>query len=151
MIAPLLVALTCAATPIHYEPLPQSGSLSSIPWVQGVPLRHGIFGVLFGYDTELGGNFALYTHGQSPHGHIEKVLWIVRNRYAAGRVVIRGREIGGTASFRQSFLEVGDVSPEPAKGYEYASNVKLPHAGCWRLNVQSGRAKATFVVQGFNW
>src|SRR5262249_24517449 len=77
MIAPLLAPLTCAATAIHYEPLPQSGSLRGIPWVQGTPLRRGFFGVLFAYDAELGPSFALYTHGESPHGHIEKILWIV--------------------------------------------------------------------------
>ena len=53
MIAALVAALTCAATPIHFEPLPQSGSLSGIPWVQGTPHRRGIFGVLYGYDAEL--------------------------------------------------------------------------------------------------
>jgi len=151
MIAALLAALACAATPIHYEPLPQSGSLSGIPWVQGSPVRHGIFGILFGYDAELGTNFAFYTHGISPDGRVQKVLWIVRNRYAAGSIVIRGREIGGTATFRNRFWEVGDASAEPAKGYEYSSHINLPHAGCWRLNVQSGRAKATFVVRGVDW
>jgi hypothetical protein len=126
--------------------------LSEIPWVQGSPLRHGFFGVLFAYDKELGTNFALYTHGQSPHGHIEKVLWIVRNRYAGGWLTVRGHEIGGTATFRQRFKEVADASAEPAAGHEFASNVVLPHDGCWRLDVQSGRrAKATVVVEGFDW
>jgi hypothetical protein len=152
MIAALLASLTCAATPIHYETLPRSGSLNGIPWVQGSPLRRGFFGLLYAYDKELGPNFALYTRGQSPHGHIEKVLWIVRNRYAGGWLTVRGHEIGGTATFRQRFKEVIDASEEPAVGHEFASNVVLPDAGCWRLTVQSGRrAKATFIVEGFDW
>jgi hypothetical protein len=151
MIAALLAALACPATPIHYEPLARSGSLSGIPWVQGTPLRHGFFGVLYAYDQELGAKFALYTRGQSPHGHIEKVLWIVRNRNAGGWLTVRGREIGGSGTFRQRFAEVRDASDQPAVGHEFASDVNLPYAGCWRLTVQSRRAKATFIVEGFDW
>jgi len=147
MIAALPAAISCAATPIHFEALPQGGSLSGLPWVQGVPHRRGIFGMLFGYDGELGTSFALFTHGESPRGHSTKLLRIVRNRYAGGQIVLRGRELGGTATFRQWFGEVWDASAQPAKGHEYASIVNLPQAGCWRLDVKSGRARATFVVQ----
>jgi hypothetical protein len=146
MITALVAALTCAATPIHYEPLAHSGSLRGIPWVQGTPRRRGVFGMFFGYDAELGPRFALYTHGMSPHGHAEKVLWIIRNRYGSGQIEIRGRELGGAGTFRQRFTEVHDASSEPAKGHEFASIIDLPAAGCWQLVVGLGRSRATLVV-----
>jgi hypothetical protein len=151
MIAALFAALACAATPLHGEPLPWSGSLSSLPWVQGSPARRGIFGMVFGLDRELedpaAPTFALYAHGVSPHGHTTKVLWLVRSRYASWRFLLRGRDLATGAAFRQTFYEVQDANPRPAIAREYASIVKLPHAGCWRLDARSGRARASFVVR----
>jgi hypothetical protein len=146
MIAALVAALTCAATPIHYEPLAHSGSLRAIPWVQGTPRRRGVFGMLFGYDAELGTLFAFYTHGVSPHGHAEKVLWIIRNRNASGQIEIRGRRLDGPGTVRQRFSQVQDASAQPARGREYASIIDLPSAGCWRLTVDMGLARATLLL-----
>jgi hypothetical protein len=146
MIAALVAALACAPTPIHYEPLARSGALRGMPWVQGTPRRRGVFGVLFGYHAELGTLFAFYTHGVSPRGSAEKVLWIVRNRNASGQIEIRGRELGGAGTFRQRFSEVHDASAQPAKGREYASIIDLPSAGCWRLTVDLGVTRATLDI-----
>ena len=112
----------------------------------GAPGKRGVFGMLFGYDAELGTLFAFYTHGVSPHGHAEKVLWLIRNRHASGQIEIRGRQLDGAGTFRQRFSQVQDASPQPAKGREYASIIDLPAAGCWRLTVDMGLARATLVV-----
>jgi hypothetical protein len=150
VIAALLAAAVCAATPVHGEPLPQSGSLSSLHWVQATPRRAGIVGMLFAYDPSLGPRFALWAHGHEPKpgGRNMKVLWIVRNVHAGGLLVIRGRRLDARGSFRQQFGAVSDASAQPAKGSEFASIVDLPSGGCWSLDVRSGGAHGTFVVRG---
>ena len=83
--------------------------------------------------------FALWPHGNTPTGGATKVLWIVRNVHAGLSIVVRGRELGSTATFRQTFPTVGAA--------QYPSIVKLPHVGCWQLDVASGGARGTFVVE----
>ena len=86
--------------------------------------------------------FSLWTKGQGPNGLATKILWEVRNIHAGRVVSLRGREIGGTTTFRQAFSTVG--------GRQYPSIVKLPHAGCWQLDVASGTAKGSLVVLAFD-
>jgi len=150
-LAAAALAGSCPATPVHGEPLPQSGMLSGLRWVQATPHRAGIVGMLFGYDPRLedpaAPTFALWAHGEAPEGWSTKILWIVRNVGVTGEIAIHGRELGGAATFRQSFSSVRDISAQPAKGYEYASIVNLPHGGCWRLTVSTGRAHGTLIVK----
>jgi hypothetical protein len=138
--AAVLASALCAATPVHGEPFPQSGnSLSALRWVQATPHRAGIVGMLFA-DTKTP-TFSLWTKGQGPNGLATKILWRVRNVHAGLVVSLHGRELGGTATFRQVFSTVGER--------QYPSIVKLPHAGCWQLDVASGTAKGTVVVLAF--
>jgi hypothetical protein len=138
ILATLLAAVTCAATPVHGEPLPQSGSLSSLRWVQATPHRAGVVGMLFA-DTGTP-TFSLWTRGRGPNGVATKVLWIVRNVHAGLVLRLRGSALGGTTTFRQTF---------PVTGVrQYPSIVKLPHAGCWRLDLATGSARATLLVLG---
>ena len=152
MLAPLVLAAVCAATPVHGEPLPQSGALSSVKWVQATPHRAGIVGMLAAFDETIAGvppHFALWAGGHAPGGGPnQKILWIVRNvgLDLDGRITIRGRELGGKAAFRQQFTVVTDSSAQPAKGTEYASIIVIPHAGCWRLDVSTGRVKGWLIV-----
>jgi hypothetical protein len=157
MIAPLLAALalgaSCAATPVHGEPLPHSGSLlAQLPWVQATPSHAGIVGMLFAYDpaleTGLGRpEFALWARGAAPGGWSTKILWIVRNVHVTNVLTIRGSEIGGTGRFAQHFGIVFDHSPERTAGRMYASIVRIPSGGCWRLDVASGRVRGSLVVR----
>jgi hypothetical protein len=150
-LAALIASVACAATPVHGEALPQSGSLSGTKWVQASPHRSGIVGMLFAYDAKISGDpprFSLWAGGAAPSpGPNQKILWIVRNTHAATSIVVRGFEIGGMDGFKQHFNEVGDASAKPAKGREYASIVNVPHAGCWRLAVSTGGAQGSFTVQ----
>ena len=153
MIAPLAAAvaaaLACPATPVHGEPLPQSGTLSSLKWVQATPRRAGIVGILFGYDGRLVDparpTFALWTRGVAPEGWHTKVLWNIRNRHAGNDVAIRGRRLDAPGRFAQRFHAVG--TDGSARGSFYASIVELPAAGCWRLDVGSGGARGTLVLR----
>jgi hypothetical protein len=157
MIAPFLAAValagSCAATPVHGEPLPQSGSLlAQLPWVQATPSRAGIVGMLFGYDPKLETGlerpeFALWARGVAPAGWSTKILWIIRNVHATAAITIRGSELGGRGRFRQEFRIVFDHSPERTAGRMYASIVRIPAAGCWRLDVSSGRVRGSLVVR----
>jgi len=151
MLAALVAAAVCAATPEHGEPLPQSGALSSVKWVQATPHRAGIVGLLAAFDEKTAGTpprFGLWAGGRAPGGGPnQKILWIVRNVGLDAYITIRGRELGGTATFRQQFTVVTDGSSQPAKGTEYASIIVIPHAGCWRLDVSTGRAKGSLIVK----
>jgi hypothetical protein len=148
MLAALLAAAACTATPVHGEPLPRSGTLSQLKWVQATPRRAGIVGMLFAYDAQIAGEpprFALWAGGTAPPpGPNQKILWVIRNRGQEGLLTVRGREVGGTDTFTQRFGSVGAADPA---GTLYASIVSAPHAGCWRLDVSSGRVKGSLVVQ----
>jgi hypothetical protein len=150
-LAALLASVACAATPVHGEPLPKSGSLSQLKWVQATPRRAGIVGMLFAYDAKIAGEppvFSLWAGGKAPPpGPSQKILWIVRNTHAHGALVVRGRQLGHPVSFQASFMRVYDASAKPAEGLEYASIIEVPNAGCWRLDVATGGAKGSLVVQ----
>src|SRR5205814_5351555 len=104
--AAILASALCAATPVHGEPLQQSGSLSSLRWVQATPHRAGIVGLLFA-DTRTP-TFSLWTKGEGPNGLATKILWEVRNVHGGRVVSLRGHELGGATTFRQTFSTVGD-------------------------------------------
>ncbi len=153
-VAASALATACPATHVHREALPRSGDLSHLAWVQATPRRAGIVGVLFGTEPKFvdvpNPVFTLYAHGRSPTGYATKILWIIRNSHAGGRVDVRGRQLDGRAVFFDRFSEVSDASPHPAAGHEYASIIDLPAAGCWRLTVDSStdrRVRGTLVVR----
>jgi hypothetical protein len=149
MLAAALVSLVCAATPVHGEALPKSGGLSQLKWVQATPHRAGLVGMLFAFDEGISGvppRLTLWAGGKAPgKGPNQKILWVIRNQGETPTIVVRGTQIGGTGGrFRQEFHAVGGTEPE---GTAYASIVNVPHAGCWRLDVASGRIKGSVVVQ----
>jgi hypothetical protein len=147
---------SCSGTPVHLEPLPASGGLSKLPWVQALAHRAGIVGLIFGYDPKLQTDvarptFALWTGGVAPAGGpAMKVLWIVRNPHAAIDLVVRGQKIGGRRSFVVARGVIAqDASSAPAQGFEYPSIVNIPSPGCWRLTVRSGAVVGSLVVAAY--
>ena len=130
--------MICPATPVHPETLPIAGAPANVPWVQATPHRAGIVGVLFAYDGAP--TFDLWTNGLGPNGQATKILWVIRNVHAALNVVVRGHDLGGPATFRQSFPVAG------GHGAMYPSIVVIPSAGCWRLDVSSGGARGSLIV-----
>ena len=146
---PLLASLVCAATPVHGEPLPKSGSLSQLKWVQATPHRAGIVGMLWAFDADISGDpprLTLWAGGKAPGtGPSQKILWVIRNRGETATITVRGTQIGGSGTtFKQEFHAVGAPDPE---GSLYASIVNVPQSGCWRLDLSSGRVKGSLVVQ----
>ena len=146
MLAALLAAAACAATPVHAAPFPNaSAGLAQLKWVQAAPKKAGLVGMLFGYDARLVDPqrpaFALWAGGKAPEGWNTKVLWLVPIGRGDRSMVIRGRSLDGSGgSFMQSFVRAGG-------GGGYPSIVELPSAGCWRLDVSSGGVKGAFVVK----
>jgi hypothetical protein len=148
ILAAALVSLACAATPVHGAPFPKSGGLSQLKWVQATPHRAGLVGMLWAFDADISGDpprLTLWAGGKAPGtGPNQKILWVIRNRGEAPTIVVRGTQVGGTDRFVQRFHAVGATEPQ---GTSYASIVNVPHAGCWRLDVSSGRVKGSLVVQ----
>jgi len=101
---------------------------------------------LFAYGTTLRqrspARAALFTGGTGTAGESMKILWAVRD----GRrtVSIQGDRLDAAGSFSESFPAVG-VSGARDWGY-YASIVRIPAAGCWRLTVLSPAKRGRFAV-----
>jgi len=100
---------TCDPTPV-----PASG------WVGLVPARSGI-SAGWSWRTEEGGAL-LYAGGRTPDGGNTKVLW--RATQPSGLLAVRGTQLGGTGTFRQTFNEAGSPS-----GFSLAVDRRSPHAG----------------------
>jgi len=116
---------TCDPTPV-----PASG------WVGLVPARSGI-SAGWSWRTEEGGAL-LYAGGRTPDGGNTKVLW--RATQPSGLLAVRGTQLGGTGTFRQTFNEAGSPS-----GY-WPSIIVVPTPGCWLLTARGIGETAGIVV-----
>ena len=135
--APLLAAaalLGCPATTVHY-----TATSYGTPWVA----TRAVAGHLFAYggrtlmDARVNSSdgLVLYTHGRTPDG-ATKILWIVRRPGASLQLIATRLDAPG--SFSQRFVARG-------RG-QFPSIIDVPAAGCWRLTLRSGRARAAFVA-----
>jgi hypothetical protein len=145
MIAALVAALTCAATPVHTEPMPTStGVLAKLPWVAAAPARAGVTGfVWYRPFADNDGRALMYTNETAPGGAATKILWIIRNRHAASTVTVTSQELTTGQKMRQRFRQVGGGG---VAGHQYASIIRVPTAGCWRVTITSGRRVRASVV-----
>ena len=139
---PLLAAvalLGCPAAPVHY-----TGTPYGTPWVA----TRAITGQLFAYggrtlmDSRVNSSdgLVLYTHGRTPDG-ATKILWVVRKAGTALR--LNGTRLDAPGSFSQRFVASGRARER--SGIQFPSIVDVPAAGCWRMTLRSGRARASFV------
>jgi hypothetical protein len=152
---PTSTAASCATALVHYTPAPGARQLdlSDLPWVRGDPQESGLVALLWYWPrrwmhqrlTE----GRIFTGGVAPAGYNVKVLWMFVSPGARVRgsrtVVVDGTQLDGTATFRERFSRIGyssDTSP-PA----YASIIDVPSAGCWRLQVTSGRLTGRFDLR----
>ena len=135
---------SCATARVHYTPAPgaRQVGLSEIPWVRGEPGESGLVALLWYWPTrwthEKLSEARIFTGGVAPAGYNVKVLWMFVLPGARGRsgrtLVVRGTQLDGPATFQQSFSRISGPSA-------YASIIDVPRAGCWRLDVASGRLK----------
>ncbi len=115
---------TCDPTPV-----PESR------WVRLVPARSGI-SAGWAWRTEEGGAL-LYAGGRTPDGGNTKVLW--RATRSGGQLVLRGRQLDSTGTFRQT---ANEVSPSA----HWPSIVVVPKPGCWLLTAHGIGEAAGIVV-----
>jgi hypothetical protein len=91
----------------------------------------------------------IFTGGVAPGGYNVKVLWMFVSPGARARgsrtVVVDGTQLDGMATFQGEVLEdrlqLGYGPPA------YASIIDVPSAGCWRLQVTSGRLTGQFDLR----
>ena len=147
---PTATEAICAAALVHYTPAPRARQLdlSDLPWVRGEPEGSGLVALLWYWPRQWThqklSEGRIFTGGVAPAGYNVKVLWMFVSPRARGRsgttLVVRGTQLDGSAGFQQRFSRIGygsDSGP-PA----YASIIDVPSAGCWRLEIRSGRLKA---------
>jgi hypothetical protein len=89
----------------------------------------------------------IFAGGKAPAGYSTKILWTVVPASgfapAGPRLTVRGVQLDGDAAFAQEF---GGISFSGQRGPAYASIVDVPEPGCWRLELSSGRLRASLVV-----
>lgn len=114
---------TCDATRVD-----ETGSVTVTPARAGIAAG-------WSWRTSDGGAL-LYAGGSTPEGGNTKVLW--RASRPGGELVVRGDQLDGAGTFRQSFPEA-----ESPRGF-WPSIVTVPNPGCWlltvRINGQQGAA-----------
>jgi hypothetical protein len=117
---------TCDATPV-----PEAG-LTPL-----TPRRSGLRAA-WGWRSPDGGAL-LYPGGRTPEGGNTKILWSTTRdaSHASGQLVLRGEQLDGNGTFRQTFSEVFPLGHWP-------SIPIVPNPGCWlftaRIAGQQGAA-----------
>jgi len=75
-----------------------------------------------------------------------KVLWRVEEAYAGEVLTVRGRSADGLDTLSEEGFGRGR-SPDDLPGYHYfPSGLKFPATGTWVLELDTGEAKGTIVV-----
>jgi hypothetical protein len=136
--APWLAAAALAACPastVHYGATPVG-----TPWIATRTMTGHLFAyggrTLMDERVNASDGLVLYTRGRTPDG-ATKILWTVRRAFG-GNLTVRGTRLDAPGSFTQRFTH---------RGGQFPSIIYIPAAGCWRLAVRTGRARATFIAQ----
>jgi hypothetical protein len=139
----------CEPARVRYRPYPGGDArLSGIPWVSGEPASTGLVGLLWYWPEEWRAKrlreARIYTGGVAPQGWNDKILWAFVAASARGRggseLVVVGRRADGQAEFSDRFAAISYSGQEGAPSY--ASIIDVPTAGCWRLELATGRLRA---------
>lgn len=136
---PATATTTCNATPMHFTAGGARG-LSNVPWVK---VGRAFRAYLFFYAAELAdgrvnraSGTVIYTGGGTSV-FSTKILWVAQR--SSARAVVTGRRLDGSGRFTQRLSRAG--------GGQFPSIIRVPAAGCWNLNVRSGRSHASIVVR----
>jgi hypothetical protein len=121
---------TCDATPV-----PESGPVVLTPRRSGIVTGWGP------WVTPEGGAL-LYTGGRTPEGGNTKILWRTTRdaSFPSGELTLRGTQLDGAGTFRQTFREVSPLGHWP-------SIPVVPNPGCWLFTVRiGGRPSAAGIL-----
>jgi hypothetical protein len=140
----LLTALalvgSCPATSVHYQAT-QVGT----PWARSAKFTANLFyytgATLMDARVNQSDSAVIYTGGRTPGG-TTKILWTVSARGARTSLELKARRLDGSGAFTQRFSNAGPG--------QFPSILDIPQAGCWRLEVRTGKVRAVFVVKAID-
>lgn len=147
------VAAACTPALVRYEPYPGGDRrLDTLPWVRGLPRAVGLVGLLWYWPDEWRQSrlrwARIFTGGVAPAGYSTKILWAFvapSAKFGGGRqLVVQGRRLDEEGTFRQEFAAISSVGHGAPS---YASIINVPKAGCWRLQLSTGRLRASAVFR----
>jgi hypothetical protein len=141
----------CSPARVQYTPFPGGDSSVRSPWIRGKPLRVRLVGQIWYWPEEWSRQRVrtarIFTGGVAPAGYSTKILWAFVAPSAANgggaRLVVRGRRLDGSGSFRQQFA---GIFYSGQRGPSFASIVDVPEAGCWSLQLSSGALRANVTL-----
>ncbi len=129
-------APACQAASVHWE---WNARAKGVPWIAAGPAKTRLEGVLFGY-RYLGDRRVNQSEGVVVlAGRAVKIAWYSK-KWGGSRLVIAGRRLDGTGSFRQAFRAT------LGEGW-YPSGLTVPAAGCWELTLRTDGWTRRLVVK----
>jgi hypothetical protein len=144
----------CSPARVHYTPYPGGDErMYRIPWVRGTPSDLGLVGLLWYWPDEWKlqqvQRAVIFTGGVVPAGYSTKILWAFVAPSAkgrgGGRLIVQGERLDGRAKTWQQFAPIGYAGQRGAPSF--ASIIKLPAPGCWRLRLTAGDLRSTVVFR----
>jgi hypothetical protein len=150
-------AAGCSPSRVHYSRYPGgAGDLAGLPWVAGSPSATGLVGLLWYWPDswrQQGLQSAqIPIGGTTAQGFSTKILWAFLGRSArnggGARMVVTGSRLDALGTFRQSFSPIWYHGQQGAPSF--ASIIDVPAAGCWQLNLVSGKLRGSVVFRAVN-
>jgi hypothetical protein len=145
----------CPAATVHYTPYPGGApGLGRLPWVAGTPAKLGLVALLWYWPQSWRGQHVrsarIYTGGEAPAGSSTKILWAflsakAKRAFGGGDLIVKGERLDAPGRTWQHFSGIGYAGQNGAPSF--ASIVKLPSAGCWRVHLTAGGLKASVVFR----
>ncbi|HET7044291.1 MAG TPA: hypothetical protein VFI37_05525 [Gaiellaceae bacterium] len=144
----------CRPASMHYAPYPGGApGLGRLPWVRADSQGLGLVALLWywpdGWRARRVAGARIFTRGRAPDGRSTKILWAflspkAERAYRGGNLIVRGRRLDGPGTTWQQFVGIGYAGQKGAPSF--ASIVRLPTAGCWRLRLGAGGLHASVVL-----
>jgi hypothetical protein len=130
-------ATSCSSSTVHYE-AGSAGARSGVPWLKLGRRGHAYLSyyhaVLADARVNQSPGAVIYTRsGTAPVPM--KVLWMVDG--SGPRAVLTGTRLDAPGNFTERLRGVGG----------FASVVRVPAAGCWKLTVHAGRGRASVIME----
>jgi hypothetical protein len=149
----------CDASVVHFNHYPGSGSgFGQTPWVKASPSVQGLVGLLWYWTDEWRAKHIttaeMYAGGKSPATGINmKILWVflapkARTTTDAQLLIVKGTRLDGPGQTWQRFHPISYTGQYRAPSF--ASDILLPTAGCWRLELTAGSLHGTTTFRALS-
>lgn len=137
------IPASCPVTPVF---LGGPTSFAPIPWVQAQPASSGIVGLLaYAADDTQETYRLLPKGGQFADGGYTKVWWNIASPGASHEFFLDGTLLSDP---RTTFHDTGNEAwaSDAPPGKNFTSYIVAPKAGCWQVQLSSGRLRGSIVV-----